>query len=51
MSAVRIAWPLALWGTGAKAKKYSMLSAKPVKLPRGLTRPVAFAFCDSSQLT
>jgi hypothetical protein len=29
-------------GTRASAKKYSMLSSKPVKLPRGETRPVAF---------
>src|SRR5437764_10505021 len=29
-------------GTGARAKKYSTESWKPVKLPRGSTRPVAF---------
>ena len=31
------------FGVSAKAKKYSMLSSKPVKLPRGETRPDALA--------
>ncbi len=30
-------------GTRARAKKYSMLSSKPVKLPSGETRPEALA--------
>jgi hypothetical protein len=28
-------------GTGVGAKKYSVESAKPVKFPRGVTRPAA----------
>lgn len=31
------------FGVNARAKKYSMLSSNPVKLPRGETRPEALA--------